>query len=72
MARKSQSEVVDDQTVSTAGPSVLEAKIQAVVEQWTSAHLHNSPFSRNTEAWNHFQFGLPALIKGIVKEVEGK
>lgn len=69
MAKKPAEAVVDDQPVGAESKNVLEDKIQAAVDRWTNEHLHNSPFSQNTEAWNHFQLGLPALIKGIVKEV---
>lgn len=69
MTKKAATQAVDDQDVVPDANSVVEAKIQAAVDRWTSEHLRNSPFSQNTEAWNHFQLGLPALIKGIVKEV---
>ena len=72
MTKKSPAPTVDDQPVASDDRSVVEAKVQAAVDRWTGERLCNSPFSQNTEAWNYFQLGLPALIQGIVKEVEGK
>lgn len=46
--------------------------VEGAVQVWIDGYLRNSDFSQNTTAWNHFMNGLPALIKGIVKEVEGK
>lgn len=46
--------------------------VGGAVSAWVDGYLRNSDFSQNTPAWNHFMNGLPALIEGIVKEVEGK
>lgn len=46
--------------------------IGGAVQAWIDGYLRNSDFSQNTPAWNHFMNGLPTLIEGIVKEVEGK
>jgi hypothetical protein len=63
---------VDEPVVADTPASVLETNVKTAVEQWINSHLRDSPFSQNTPAWNHFVDGLPALVKGIVKEVEGK
>lgn len=55
---------------ATTSQSVVQARVTAAIESWTGSHLRGSDFSRDTAAWNHFQKGLPALIQGIVKEVE--
>lgn len=47
-------------------------KVDGAVMAWVDGYLRNSDFSQNTPAWNHFMNGLPTLIAGIVKEVEGK
>lgn len=57
-------------TPAKSAKTVLEAQVTAAIESWTANHLRGSDFSRDTAAWNHFQKGLPALIQGIVKEVE--
>ena len=46
--------------------------VNGAVMAWVNGYLRNSDFSQNTPAWNHFMNGLPTLIAGIVKEVEGK
>lgn len=46
--------------------------VNGAVMAWVNGYLRNSDFSQNTAAWNHFMNGLPTLIAGIVKEVEGK
>ena len=35
---------------------------EATVAAWIDAHLRNSPFSRDTPAWNHLQAAIPHLI----------
>lgn len=58
---------VDEEIKDTS--TSKESKVKAVVDGWVSAHLRNSDFSRNTEAWNHLMKSLPKLVEGIVKEV---
>lgn len=36
---------------------------------WFHRHIHNSPVSRSTEAYNHVQQSLPALYDILTKEV---
>lgn len=70
-------QAVTDTAAVAEAPLVLEEKddltqrIERAIEAWTSAHLHNSPFSRVTEAWNHFRAGIPVLIEKIKQEMEG-
>lgn len=58
---------VDEEIKDTSTSN--ESKVRAVVDEWVGAHLRNSDFSRNTEAWNHLMKSLPKLVEGIVKEV---
>lgn len=46
--------------------------VEEAIMVWVNGYLRNSDFSQNTPAWNHFMNGLPTLIEGILKEVEGK
>lgn len=57
-----------------AGKTVTDysESVNGAVMAWVNGYLTNSDFSQNTPAWNHFMNGLPTLIAGIVKEVEGK
>lgn len=49
-----------------------EAAIDRVLDQWV-ASLRNSPVSRFTPAWNHFQLvGLPALKASLKQELAGQ
>ena len=48
----------------------LADKIAAAVDKWAVEHLHNSDFSRDTPAWNHFQASRGALIKEIEQGVK--
>lgn len=53
----------------TKGPTLAD-KIAAAVDKWAVGHLHNSDFSRDTPAWNHFQASRGALIKEIEQGVK--
>lgn len=52
------------ETVTAPEPDRFEATVRA----WVAGHLANSPLSRVTDAWNHLQASLPALIAKL-KEV---
>lgn len=43
------------------GAEAVEAKVQA----WVSRHLHDSPLSRATDAWNHLMQALPHLVTAL-------
>lgn len=44
-------------------------RIAAVVQAWVSAHIHNSPISRQTDAMNHLTAALPDLVSRLDKEI---
>lgn len=46
----------------------LEA-IKQSIEKWKVEYLHNSPMSRDTEAYNHLMAQLPMLATIIDEEV---
>lgn len=50
--------------VTPVAEPVVEATdpIEAAVAEWVGRHLANSPASRITDAWNHIQASLPALV----------
>lgn len=48
----------------------LADKIAAAVDKWVVDELHNSDFSRDTPAWNHFQEKRGALVKAIEQGVK--
>lgn len=48
----------------------LADKVAAAVDKWVVEHLHNSDFSRDTPAWNHFQSKKDALVKAIEQGVK--
>ena len=51
--------------------SAVHGKVKEAVDEFVDKHLRNSPFSRNTPAWNHLQERIPLLIEGITQKVEG-
>lgn len=51
------------------GPTLAD-KVAAAVDKWVVEHLHNSDFSRDTPAWNHFQSKKDALVKAIEQGVK--
>lgn len=65
--------MTDKTTTGAKAPAkaTTKAKVEAGVEAFIATHLRNSSFSRDTEAWNHFQAGLPVLIGAILAELEG-
>lgn len=56
--------------VEKAKEPTLADKIAAAVDGWVVEHLHNSDFSQDTPAWNHFQAGRGALLKAIEQGVK--
>lgn len=50
--------------------SKIEQAISRGVETWINENLRNTPFSRDTTAWNILQKALPKLPGAIAKEVE--
>lgn len=54
-----------------AQPSAVEQAVARGVDEFVATHLRNSPFSRDTTAWNHFHEGKSALVGSIVKQLEG-
>ncbi len=45
---------------------------QNAVDKFIRAHIHNSDFSRDTPAWNHFHAVIPALVEIIATEFAEK
>lgn len=43
--------------------------VEAGIAKWVDDNLRNTSFSRDTEAWNHFQAALPALASAIKAEM---
>jgi hypothetical protein len=60
-----------EKTVATAvkDGEARAAALEKAVQDWVSKEMKNSPLSRSTVAWNHFQAKIPALIEAIKKEL---
>lgn len=50
--------------------SDIESLVSKGVDAFVSKHLRNTPFSRDTSAWNHLHERLPALKEEIVQSIE--
>jgi hypothetical protein len=57
---------VEGSTSPASSPPPIDAA--AIVRAWFARHLLNSPLSRATEAFNHVQAALPALITALEKK----
>jgi hypothetical protein len=55
-------------TTYEASPPAAPSNVGTVVRSWFATHLCNSPLSRATEAFNHVQAVLPALIEALEKK----
>jgi 3-oxoacyl-ACP reductase-like protein len=56
--------------VAKPGPILAkEAAIEACLKDWLKAHVHNSPLSRASDAYNHLTSVLPHLVAKLAKEV---
>lgn len=47
----------------------LEARVERAIQSWVVAHLHGSPVSRDTEAFNHVIGRLGDLRRLICEEI---
>jgi len=56
---------LDDEQLELPGVPKKKPDYKAVVMKWASDHLHNSPLSRSTEAWNHLQSKFGELVKKL-------
>lgn len=55
--------------IDTRSPTEIQA--QDLVDRWAAEHLHNSDFSRDTPAWNHFHAAQTSLVGLIAAALEG-
>ena len=49
------------ETAAAPAKPAKPSKIEATIRKWASSQT-NSPLSRNTPAWNHFQKAVTSLI----------
>lgn len=50
-------------------PDTRAERAGAIVDAWVCDRIHNSPTSRDTEAWNHLFTALPDLKQRIAQEL---
>lgn len=67
------SEVKKGSTSPEATPASVESVVSPSptlgrIQEWVSTWIHNSPVSRNTEAYNYLMKRLPELASMIDKE----
>lgn len=48
----------------------LRVQIKAVIRTWLHEHIHGSPVSVVTEAYNHLHGALPALEDALVDALD--
>jgi hypothetical protein len=53
----------------TPSPAAVEhERVWNIIMSWFHSHLHGSPVSQHTPAYNHVKASLPALHAALVKE----
>lgn len=57
-------------TAKENADKALADAVERGVRKWVEELLHNSPFSRDTEAWNYFTAQLPSLAPTITGEIK--
>lgn len=50
-----------------ASAAARAAAIDTVLGSWLRQHIHSSPLSRDTVAWNHLRAKLPALRDALME-----
>jgi hypothetical protein len=62
--------MAEDADAAPAAPEPSRlARLEHAVAEWFGAHIHNSPVSRATEAFNHLAQALPRLIAALAKDI---
>ena len=53
-----------------AKATALENRIKAHIAAWMVEHIHGSPISQNTEAYNHLYKSLDALTERLAADLK--
>lgn len=56
-------------TITDMPTAAEPSRADRVVEDWFLENIHNSPVSRNTEAFNHLRAALDDLKRRLSKEI---
>lgn len=59
------------QTAPAAPKQDPGEQAQQLVNEWTIQKLHNSDFSGNSQAWNHFAAARDDLVQRIANALKG-
>ncbi len=70
---KSEAEETTSSTKTTAAAkaaaAALKEQVKAGVEEFKQKHLRNTPFSRDTTAWNHLHDNTDNLVDCIINSI---